>query len=330
MKVLSCTCAALACVAPAAALVTPGNALAQPNPDAVAQATYESGPLPEGQSAITVVVQVLLDRAAISPGVIDGWRGPMSRSAIRAFEAREGLEPDGRMDRAVWDALGGSDAGDVLRSYRITEDDASGLSEPLPEDYSELAARDWLGYTRVSERLAEKFHMDEGFLLELNPGAAFAAGETLVVAAPGERIKPDVTRVEVRKAVGRVAAFDDEGTMVANYPATVGSDQLPSPSGRHEVEAIAIEPTYTYKPDKNFQQMDNTETLRLPPGPNGPVGDVWIDLSKPTYGIHGTSEPDVLFQSQSHGCVRLTNWDARELAGMVTAGIPVIFVEGGS
>lgn len=303
---------------------------AQPTPSSIEDASYAGGPLPEGQSGIATVVQVLLDRAGISPGVIDGYRGPMSRSAIRAFETREGLDADGEMDQAVWDALGGPERGTVLQDYQITEADTADLSDPLPDDYAELAKLDRLGFTRVTERLAEQFHMDEGFLKDLNPDAQFVAGETITVAAPGERKQAKANRIEVRKAVGRVAVFDDAGTMIANYPATVGSDQLPSPSGKHEVTAIAIDPTYAYKPDENFQQGDNKEPLTLPPGPNGPVGSVWIDLSKPTYGIHGTADPDSLFQSVSHGCVRLTNWDAKELAHMVDSGVPVVFVSDGS
>lgn len=303
---------------------------AQPTPDDIETARYDGGALPEGQSAIAVVVQVLLDRAGIGPGVIDGYRGPMSRSAIRAFEAREGLSPDGQMDAEVWAALGGDTRKPVLQDYEITAADTQDLSDPLPEDYAKLAELERLGFTRVTERLAERFHMDEGFLKALNKGAGFTVGEVIKVASPGDRVAATAARVEVRKADGRVAVFDAAGEMIANYPATVGSDQLPSPSGTHEVKAVAIDPTYAYRPDANFQQGDNDEPLSLPPGPNGPVGSVWIDLSKPTYGIHGTSEPAELFQSVSHGCVRLTNWDATELAHMVDAGVPVAFVENGS
>lgn len=312
-------------IALAAALAPAAHA--QPTVEEIQNATYAGGPLPEGQSAIAAVVQVLLDQSGISPGVIDGWRGPMSRSAIRAFEAREGLQEDGQMDQAVWAALGGPERPAVLQEYRITKADTAGLSAPLPDDYAELAKLEHLGFTRVTERLAERFHMDEGFLRELNPAAGFTAGEVITVAAPGDRLDAAAHRVEVRKDVGRVAVFDAAGDMIANYPATVGSDQLPSPSGQHEVVAVAIDPTYTYMPDKNFQQGDNDERLTLPPGPNGPVGSVWIDLSKPTYGIHGTADPDALFQSVSHGCVRLTNWDAGELAHMVDPEVPVVFVE---
>ncbi|WP_323765003.1 L,D-transpeptidase [Marinovum sp.] len=312
-----------------ALILAPLAAVAQPSPEAISSAQYDGGPLPDGQSAIAVVVQVLLDRAGTSPGVIDGYRGPMSESALRAFETREGLAVDGVMDAEVWQALGGEGRDPVLQSYTITEEDASGLSDPLPEDYAQLAQLDRLGYTSVAEKLAEDFHMDEGFLRDLNPGAGFAPGETISVAVPGADLTAEVTRIEVRKDVARVAAFDGAGRMMANYPATVGSDDLPSPSGSHEVVAVAIDPTYTYDPEKNFQQGDNDEMLVLPPGPNGPVGVVWIDLSKPTYGIHGTPDPDSLFQSQSHGCVRLTNWDARELAGMVGQGVTVAFTGDG-
>ncbi|ROU04133.1 L,D-transpeptidase family protein [Histidinibacterium lentulum] len=309
----------------AGAALAPAAALTQPAPDEIRNAVHDGGPLPEGQSGLTVVTQVLLDRAGISPGIIDGWRGPMSRSAIRAFEAREGLPEDGRLDAEVWAALGGDDRAPVLQDHRVTAGDTDVRGMPLPEDYAELAELDWLGYVRVSEKIAEDYHMAEDLLIALNPGADFVEGERLTVVAPGTAEEHEVVRVEVRKAEGRLAAFDEAGDMVANYPVTVGSDDLPSPSGTHEVVGIAIEPTYAYRPDENFQQGDNDEELTLPPGPNGPVGIVWIDLSKPTYGIHGTSEPAALFQNQSHGCVRMTNWDARELADMVSPGTEVVF-----
>ncbi|MDN3713204.1 L,D-transpeptidase [Paracoccus cavernae] len=140
-----------------------------------------------------------------------------------------------------------------------------------------------------------------------------------------------MTRIIVDKATRRVAAYDAKGNMVADYPATVGSTTTPSPHGTHTVDAVALNPTYTYNPAKNFKQGDNDRVLLVPPGPNGPVGDVWIDLSEPTYGIHGTATPSRLFVNQSYGCVRLTNWDARELAHMVKARVTVVeFLDPGS
>lgn len=291
-------------------------------------AAYEGGDLPEDQSALTVKLQVLLDRAGVSPGVIDGRKGGMSESAIRAFETQQGMEPDGALDEAVWMALGGPEAGSVMQEHTVTAEDLSEVrGEPLPEDYSDLAELDFLGYERASEALAEQFHMDEDFLIAMNPDASFAEGETIVVAEPGEPLQDEVARIEVQKGQNRLAAFNDAGDMVANYPVTIGSDNTPSPSGTVEVVTLAPEPTYSYNPE-NFQQGDNTEPLELPPGPNGPVGSMWIDLSEPTYGLHGTSEPAQLFERASHGCVRMTNWDAGELAEMVREGTVVEFVEG--
>lgn len=317
----------LALVVPAL-LAGPAAALAL-TAEEIESATYEGGDLSDGQSALTVKLQILLDRAGISPGVIDGYKGGMSESAIRAFEAREGLTEDGILDGEVWAALGGEGAEPVLQQHTITAEDlADVLGEELPEDYSELAEMELLGYASAAEALAEEFHMDQEFLQALNPGAGFAEGETITVAAPGDLLEDqEVVRVEVRKGVNRLAAFAEDGTMIANYPVTVGSEETPSPSGTVEVRAIAPNPTYHYDPD-TFVQMDNTEPLTLPPGPNGPVGSVWIDLTKEGYGLHGTPEPAKLFQNYSHGCVRMTNWDAEELANLVREGTVVEFIEG--
>lgn len=294
---------------------------------AIEAASYDGGQLPDGQTAFTAKLQILLDRAHTSPGVIDGWKGGMTESALRAYERASGLPVDGKLDEEVWSKLGGAASKDLVRRYEIVEQDAADLNDPLPDDYAKLAKLDRLGFVRVSERLAERFHMDEEFLVKLNPEAAFEPGETIAVADPGAAKEGAVTRIEISREDRRLAAFDDDGEMIANYPVAVGSTRTPSPTGTHSVAAIALEPTYTYKPDENFQQGDNDEQLLLPPGANGPVGLVWIDLSKPTYGIHGTDDPAHLFTEFSHGCVRMTNWDGEELAGMVDLETEVSFVE---
>ena len=303
------------------------GAYAAPTASEIDGATYDGGTLLEGQSALTVKVQALLDRAGISPGVIDGYKGGMSESALRAFETREGLEVDGMLDEQVWSALGGPDAGPITMEYTITGEDAAVRGEPLPQDYAELAELDAMGFVTVAEALAEKHHMDVDFLRALNPDAAFEAGETITVVDPGEDATGSVASVTVDKGAQRLVARDAEGNTLVDYPVAIGSAETPSPSGTVEVTAIAIDPTYSYNPDVNFQQGDNAEPLTLPPGPNGPVGSVWIDLSEPTYGIHGTPEPAKLFQEASHGCVRMSNWDATELAGMIERGATVEFVE---
>ncbi|MEC9462166.1 MAG: L,D-transpeptidase, partial [Pseudomonadota bacterium] len=178
------------------------------------------------------------------------------------------------------------------------------------------------------EMLAERFHMDEGYLRELNPGVDFSIpGTTIKVVEPGPVKKGNVARIVANKGLKQVFAYGEDGSLIAAYPASIGSADTPSPSGTVTIERIALDPGYTYNPKVNFQQGNNTKVLQIPPGPNGPDGTVWLALSKPTYGIHGTPEPSKIGRTQSHGCIRLTNWDATELAKMVKAGVTVEFVE---
>jgi lipoprotein-anchoring transpeptidase ErfK/SrfK len=269
-------------------------------------------------------LQVLLDRAGASPGVIDGFDGDNVRKAIFAFETMGGFPADGRLDSDVILAL--DDNQPVMGSYAITKEDVSAIVPPIPSDYAEMARRDFLGYTTVAEELGERFHMDVDLLSALNPDATFTAGETIAVAAYGPDLSGEVARIEADKTLRQVRAYDAEDRLIAAYPATIGSEDNPSPSGTHIVEGVAPMPNYTYNPRINFQQGENTEVLTIPPGPNGPVGSMWIDLSEPTFGIHGTPEPSKIDKTGSHGCVRLTNWDANELAGMVKPGVPVVFL----
>ncbi|RYH02587.1 murein L,D-transpeptidase [Salipiger sp. IMCC34102] len=312
-----------------AAAVLPMAAFAQ---DAsgldMAAVAYDGGSLESSQTEVIAALQILLDRKGISPGVIDGTDNPLTERALAAFEAQQGLKVDGALDSGVWSALGGEDAEPYVQDYTITAQDTDVRGEPFPDDYAELAELDYMGFVTTREKLAEEFHMSEDFLQQLNPDAAFSEGETIRVVAPGEPVTGSVARIEVRKAVERVVALDENDTVIASYPAVIGSEENPSPSGDVEVTAVAIEPTYSYRPDENFQQGDNTEPLTLPPGPNGPVGIVWIDLDQPTYGIHGANDPAQIAEMTSHGCVRLLNWDAMELAEMTQAGVQVSFVEG--
>ncbi len=271
-----------------------------------------------------VRLQVLLDRAGASPGVIDGFDGDNVRKAVFAFELMRGLPPDGALDPDVLAAL--DSGGPVIGDYAVIADDLNAIGEPIPKDYAEQAKRKFLGYASIEESLAERFHMDIDLLKALNPGARYAVGEPVYVAAYGPDLKGEVARIEADKSLRQVRAYDADNRLIAAYPATIGSEDNPSPSGTHIVEGVAPMPEYTYNPKINFQQGDNTKVLTIPPGPNGPVGSMWIDLSEPTFGIHGTPEPSLIDKTASHGCVRLTNWDANELAKMVKPGVPVDFV----
>lgn len=287
-------------------------------------AGYAGGDLPPGRSALTAKVQVLLDRSGTSPGVIDGFRGGMSQSAIMAFERRAGLPMDGVMDPHVWNLLQSFAAQPLTSAYTITAADAEGLVDSIPVDYAEKARMSSMGYTSIAEKLGERFHMDDKFIAFLNPGVPIVPGSTIQVTVPAAPIRAEVTRIIIDKATRRVAGYDAKGRMIVDYPATIGSDATPSPSGTHHVVTVAHNPNYTYNPARNFKQGQNDKPLIVPPGPNGPVGSVWIDLSKPSYGIHGTPTPSQLFQNQSHGCVRLTNWDAEELSRMVRSGVTTV------
>lgn len=151
--------------------------------------------------------------------------------------------------------------------------------------------------------------MDPRLLKALNPNSSFRASETVVVTAPGKPMTGNVTRIEAHRRTGQVVAYAEDGSILTIYPATIGSEDNPTPSGSHKVEGVARMLDYTYNPNINFQQGNNKKVRKLPSGPSNPVGTVWIDLSEPTYGIHGTPEPTLIDKAGSHGCIRLTNWD---------------------
>lgn len=272
------------------------------------------------RSRETLIAQVLLDRSPHSPGVIDGYDGGNTQRAVRAFERANSLPVDGKPDQKLIHALSDKVGEGVLTTYTITSEDVSGPFKPVPDSMAEMAKRDRLGYARVEELLGEKFHMTPGLLKALNPDADLAReGTKILVVQSGDAAVPGtVARIEVDKGESELRAFGADGQLIATYPATVGSSDFPSPSGTMQVAAIAPKPNYTFDADE--QEWGGDETLILPPGPNNPVGGTWIDLSKAGYGIHGSPEPSNIGKTASHGCVRLTNWDAEELAGAVKPG----------
>ena len=186
-----------------------------------------------------------------------------------------------------------------------------------------------LGYTSPEELLAEKFHMSQDLLRRLNPDASFdQAGQEIVVAnVENQSLPRKISRLEVDAEKQRVKVYDEDNNLIAIYPATVGSEDRPSPKGEFKVTAISENPVYRYDPSLNLRGVHVKEKLQIPPGPNNPVGAVWISLSAEGYGIHGTPEPDKISKSASHGCVRLTNWDALDLARNLNDGTPVSIVD---
>jgi lipoprotein-anchoring transpeptidase ErfK/SrfK len=309
---------------------SPLAAAAGITPESVNAAQFEGDDLSiEGQSPLVLKVQILLDRANASPGVIDGYNGENVAKAIAAFETIHNLPEDGELDREVWAALGGDGSEPVLTDYTVTQEDLDQeFVGEISEDYAELAELERAGFASPEEMFAERFHMDRDLFKSLNAEADFQPGTKLIVAnVQRPPLQASLSRLEADKAKGQLRGYDKEDKLVVAYPASIGSKQTPSPSGTHKVRTAAVDPIYYYQPDKNFQQGDNDEPLEIAPGPNNPVGTVWIDLSEPTYGIHGTPEPSKIDKTPSHGCVRLTNWDAEELVNLVQPGLEVEFVE---
>jgi lipoprotein-anchoring transpeptidase ErfK/SrfK len=286
-----------------------------------------SGALAEEARPDPAVVraQILLDRTRFSPGIIDGLGGENTRQAIAAFEQANDLPVDGELDATVFQRLTGGDGRRVLTDYTITQADVAGpFIGTVPEEPEAMARLETVAYADAREALAEKFHMSPALLSALNPGADFSrAGQAIVVAATGpDELQGEVARIVVDKQELSVRAFAADGRLLAFYPATIGSSETPSPSGTHTVRAVAPRPNYTYDPSMYDKSGGK---LIIPPGPNNPVGSVWIDLSRDGYGIHGTPEPAEIGKTASSGCVRLTNWDAEQLSKAVEQGVEVRF-----
>ncbi len=280
-----------------------------------------------------IKTQVLLDRARFSPGVIDGHNGENLQNAIKAFEKDRKLQPDGTLDQEVWAKLNETSSDPALIEYTISDDDVKGPFTEIPDKLEEQADLDRLSYSSPEELLAERFHMDVDLLKALNPDKPFdKAGTTILVANVDRKDEPGkqpekVAKIEIVKSERVLRALAKDGVVMAVYPASIGSEEKPAPSGAHKVRAVAPNPNYTYNPDYAFKGVKAKEKFEIKPGPNNPVGSTWIDLSVESFGIHGTPEPEKVGKAYSQGCVRLTNWDVEELSKMVEKGTTVEFID---
>jgi lipoprotein-anchoring transpeptidase ErfK/SrfK len=298
-------------------------------------APQEGPPLTEADRATlraysekeAMALQITLDKEGFSPGEIDGKLG---KNTLRALEAYEGA----RGTKAKPAANGG------LRNYEISAEDTEGPFTEIPSDMMAQSKLERLGYSSILEKLGEQFHIAPELLRKINPGKKFAAGVTIKVPDVDSSLIPDSRQGEqpsnagfgqvtifVSKSRSSLQVLDSSGDVVFRGPVTTGSEKDPLPIGEWAVNSVTRNPVFHYNPDLFWDANPEHAQAKIPPGPNNPVGAVWIDLTKEHYGIHGTPAPGRISYSESHGCIRMTNWDALRVAALVTRGTPVHLIE---
>jgi lipoprotein-anchoring transpeptidase ErfK/SrfK len=278
--------------------------------------------------------QVLLDRQGFSPGQIDGKTGANLSHALSAMQAAKKLQPSGQPDCATWKALGGDSAEPTVTSYAVTDEDVKGPFEKIPPHLADQARLDALGYQTTAELIAERFHTSPALLAQLNRGVPMTAGRTIKVPAvepfdpntkPARNAADADVSIQVSREESALRATRADGTLVFFAPVSSGSIHDPLPPGDWKVTGVGWHPVFHYNPDLFWDAKPKDEKATIKAGPNNPVGVVWIALNLEHYGLHGTPEPGNIGHTESHGCVRLTNWDAARVAALVKPGTPVTF-----
>ncbi|WP_373369232.1 L,D-transpeptidase family protein [Sphingomonas folli] len=313
---------------------------------AVAQAPAAPPPLDRD----ILHVQVILDHLGFAPGILDGRGGQSLQLALRGFQESRGLPETGKPDAATMRALYPYRAARPTVTIRLTADMVRGpFLGAIPHGYDKQAELPTLGYRSPMEKLAEMFHTTPAVLMALNsPATRIAQGATVTFpnALPSSRAYPaDVSpewrqtltmlnvdgaspkgeSIVVDKSEGSLRVLDKAGKLVAQFPVTTGSEHDPLPLGTWTIKGKDYNPKFHYNPALFWDAKKNDKKTMLPPGPNGPVGVVWIDLSKDHYGIHGTPEPSTIGRSESHGCIRMANWDVARLTLMLSNGAKAVF-----
>jgi lipoprotein-anchoring transpeptidase ErfK/SrfK len=288
-------------------------------------------------------LQILLDCEGFSPGEIDDYWGMNTQKALAVFQHARDLPASLEPNDETWEALR-ADERTLLTIYTITAQDTKGPFVDIPSDYMEKAKLPALRYSSVREAIAEKFHIREQFLKELNPDAEFEEGEQIVVPnvldfrcfgtsnLMNKYFKKTSTKSAVPPGVkltvsakGSDIIVWQNNRIIFYAPMTYGGDRDPLPVGRRKVSGIYSRPHYSYNPKLFWDAPPNHRPAMLAPGPNNPVGVVWIAINERHVGLHGTADPSMIGYAQSHGCIRMTNWDALRLASLVRTGTEVDF-----
>jgi len=282
-----------------------------------------------------IAFQVLLARQGFSPGEIDGKPGANFSRALTAMQNAKHIAASGQPDCETWHALGGDHAEPSLTAYTVNEEDLKGpFEKTIPRDLVAQASLPSLGYRSPLEMLGERFHVSPALLTKINKGTPFSAGREIQVPAvtpfdPNTKPAPDPAAGDLSVSVSRdesaLRATRADGAVVFWAPVTTGSEHDPLPTGDWKVDGVQWHPVFHYNPKLFWDAKPSDTRADVKAGPNNPVGVVWIDLSKEHYGLHGTPEPGNIGHTESHGCVRMTNWDAARVAALVKPGTAVIF-----